>query len=200
MTPADRATLEGRRRDLRASLKPGDVFDAAEAILGMFDGWVNVKMDREKARGVAATYGAQVYHLPLWAVQRGCAACVAENTQFPPSAGTLRAACQAAIVRVQEEIFDLSYVLDAKVYEESPKMDAARRQAVITRAISRISRRNPYSGPHRAKDKRDSGGVTYPEPVPDGSIPPPLSPEVLGKMRGASSPISSDDDLRAALR
>jgi hypothetical protein len=160
-TAAQRGALEGRRNELvdgisgpTASREAGAVM--LKRVLDTFDAWPTVRMDAEKAAGVARTYATQLEHLPMWAVDSGIAECQRRNNPFPPSAGELRAACETKISAFQAEIADLNKILTAEVYTPNTDEDRKRVLTDMPKLMKDIGGTNGVSAPLRAADYRET--------------------------------------------
>ena len=91
----------------------------------MFHAWPTVRLDEDKALGVAETYAAQVEHLPTWAIAAGILEVQGRKTPFPPSAGELRATCEAKVQPAKDELIAIGKVLEAEVYTKTEHGEAA---------------------------------------------------------------------------
>jgi hypothetical protein len=153
-TPEDRQRLEARRRTLSNGLAPiGNVAEAGVLIGQMFAGYATVRLTEEQAASTVAAYLDQVRHLPLWAVQTGCRACVARNNPFPPSAGELRAACEKAVQPIRDEEAEIRKVLEAEVYHSRPEEERERVIAGFKALLPQIELNSSMEPPLRIGQK-----------------------------------------------
>ena len=161
-TPRLRGELQGRLDDLRHGISPDmSCRDTAASLLKMivdlFDAYPTVKMDVDKAQGVARTFASHVEHLPLWAVEEGIFECQGRKTPFPPSPGELKAASEKRLAPVQDEIAQITKVLDAKVYHQNSDSERERVTKGFQDLLSGLRRTNGFSPPpRRAQDYRES--------------------------------------------
>ena len=158
-TEGDRWALVDRREELRGGIVAAPASRESGAILlkriiDMFDAWPTVRMDADKAMGVARTYATQVEALPLWAIDAGILSCQSRKTPFPPSAGEFKAACVEKLAPMQDEITTLSKVLDAEVYV--PDAGKAKEAVARVKAVADdMKRRSGAFTPFKASDYRE---------------------------------------------
>lgn len=122
----------------------------AERILKMFYAWPTVRLDDDKAIGVATAYASQVEHLPIWAVEAGIRECQGRKTAFPPSAGELKAACETKVTAFEDELIALQRILNAEIYE--PTKHGAEAIERVRRLAATAIERSGATHPLRRED------------------------------------------------
>lgn len=156
--PAVRQEFEARRRALIQIMQPSDKLDMAEVILGLFDAYPSVKMDKAKSQSVAKKYIDVIGAIPLWAVLQGRDEMLRRDLAFPPSAGELRAAAERAADSFRQELAELTHIVEAKVYTEVSAEARERMKVGINALLADLRRANGMveNAPRKAPDARDT--------------------------------------------
>ena len=185
--------MEDRRNYIVDGLRPvsgsrDGSLDLAERILRMFYAWPTVRLDEDKALGVAQTYAEQVQSFPMWAIAAAIAECQGRKIPFPPSAGELRAACQAKVQPYNDELAGLRRVLEAEIYTATKhdKGAIAKVNEMAAKWKSNLAPRPRVVQAAPAVDARDEGERDAPikkfEP-PSYDKPVTASPALLKTLR-----------------